>query len=515
MPDKKITTLKSNNYVFYVESTFRNDKGQPDNKRILIGKKDGDSLIPNRNYFEIFKVEQPEKDVSISDVTRIGNYILFDKIIETLDVKYILKAVFPEDYQDLLTIALYMLTNNKAMMYLEDYQEDNKNYSKIISSQKSSEIFKNISLNNRNDFFKSWIKKTKRDEYIAFDITSISSYATNNEYVERGYNRDEEDLAQVNLGVYFGESSKLPIYYNLYSGSINDKTYLQYMIEGAKEQNITSAKLVLDTGFFSESNLRYMSDNQITFIICMKNINFLRDRIEEGNIISATNRLDGLNLYGKTFTYPFKNKIFTAHIYYDNDKRSVEEKNMYGLIDKYKEELSKLKTMTETSSKKYKKFFDITLNEDETFNYKINNDLIDKFRGYLGYFACVTNDNLNSGEVLDIYRKKDVIEKHYDNLKNFIDGNRFRVHSAEGLDGKAFVNFIALIAKSQIELTLKKEFKEIVISVNKVLEELSKIKMIKVNNKKRLVQPLTKKQKELLKAFDIKESDVMKKIQKL
>ena len=515
LPNKKITTLKSNNYVFYVESTFRNDKGQPDNKRILIGKKEGDFLVPNHNYFDIFKVDKPEKEVIISDITRIGNYILFDKITETLDIKFMLKSIFPENYNNLLTIALYMLTNNKAMMYLEDYQEENKTYSKIITSQQSSEIFKNIYLNNRNDFFKKWIKKTKKDEYIAYDITSISSYATANEYVEYGYNRDGEDLAQVNLGVYFGESSKLPIYYNLYSGSINDKTYLQYMVQGAKEQNINHAKLVLDTGFFSESNLRYMADNSITFIICMQNINFIKEKIRKGNIVSSANSIKGRDVYGKAFEYPFKNKKFVAHVYYDNDKKSVEEKNLYKLIDKYEEELTTLKTITETTSKKYRKFFDIIINEDETFTYIKNHELIDDFRQYLGYFACLSNDDLSSTEVLEIYRKKDIIEKHYDNLKNFIDCNRFRVHSAEGLDGKIFINFISLICKSYIEDIMKRHFGEIIVSVNKTLEELAKIKMIKVNNKKRLVQPLTKKQKEILKAFDIKESDVLKKLQNL
>jgi len=519
MPESKVTIIKINkiDYVYFTIRSFRNNKGNPTCERKIIGKATDNNtmLIPNHNYFEVFNISKPEKEVNISDVIRIGNFILFDKIMENTDIKYMLKSIFSENYNDLLTVALYMLTNNKAMMYLEDYQEENKTYSKTISSQKSSEIFKNIYLNNRNDFFKKWIKKTKRDEYIAYDITSISSYASNNEYVEYGYNRDGEDLAQVNLGVYFGESSKLPIYYNLYSGSINDKTYLQYMVEGAKEQNINHAKLVLDTGFFSESNLRYMADSRITFIICMQNINFIKEKIRKGNIISSANSIKNRDVYGKVFEYQFKNKRFSAHIYYDNEKRSIEEKNLYKLIDKYEEELLKLKTITISSSKKYQKFFDIIINEDETFTYIKNHELIDDYRQYLGYFACLSNDNLSSTEVLEIYRKKDIIEKHYDNLKNFVDGNRFRVHSSEGLDGKIFVNFISLICKSYIEDIMKKHFGEIVVSVNKTLEELAKIKMIKVNNKKRLVQPLTKKQKEILKAFDIKENDVLKKLQTL
>ena len=34
-----------------------------------------------------------------------------------------------------------------------------------------------------------------------FDITSISSYGSVNEFLERGYNRDGENLSQTNLGI--------------------------------------------------------------------------------------------------------------------------------------------------------------------------------------------------------------------------------------------------------------------------------------------------------------------------
>ena len=60
MPLKNIYCIKrgKNNicYVYYILKTYRNNKGQPTNDAILIGKKDEETalLIPNDNYFDRF-----------------------------------------------------------------------------------------------------------------------------------------------------------------------------------------------------------------------------------------------------------------------------------------------------------------------------------------------------------------------------------------------------------------------------------------------------------------------------
>ena len=58
LPKKRIIKEKRNNktYVFYVLSTYRNNKHQPTNKRVSIGKLDDDTnmLIPNDTFFKYF-----------------------------------------------------------------------------------------------------------------------------------------------------------------------------------------------------------------------------------------------------------------------------------------------------------------------------------------------------------------------------------------------------------------------------------------------------------------------------
>lgn len=61
LPEKKIIKVKVRDmvYIYHVLRTFRNEKGQPTNERILIGKLDKDTgmLIPNANFFEIYDCE--------------------------------------------------------------------------------------------------------------------------------------------------------------------------------------------------------------------------------------------------------------------------------------------------------------------------------------------------------------------------------------------------------------------------------------------------------------------------
>lgn len=58
LPEKRIIKEKRGDktYVFYVLKTFRNDKNQPTNKRVSIGRLDEKTgmLIPNDTFFKYY-----------------------------------------------------------------------------------------------------------------------------------------------------------------------------------------------------------------------------------------------------------------------------------------------------------------------------------------------------------------------------------------------------------------------------------------------------------------------------
>ncbi len=56
---------------------------------------------------------------------------------------------------------------------------------------------------------------------------------------------------------------------------------------------------------------------------------------------------------------------------------------------------------------------------------------------------------------LHLYRMKDVVEKAFGNLKERLNMRRLLVSSEKGLDGKIFVEFIALILISYLDHKMK------------------------------------------------------------
>jgi transposase len=68
----------------------------------------------------------------------------------------------------------------------------------------------------------------------------------------------------------------------------------------------------------------------------------------------------------------------------------------------------------------------------------------------MGYFVLLSNDIKDPATALRIYRKKDMVEKVFDNLKERLEMRRTTVHSDQTLQGKFFLQFLALIYVSYI-----------------------------------------------------------------
>ena len=127
--------------------------------------------------------------------------------------------------------------------------------------------------------------------------------------------------------------------------------------------------------------------------------------------------------------------------------------------------------------------------------------------GQCGYFAIgETEFKKTTAEILEIYRRRDVIEKSFDNLKNELDMKRLYVHSEEGAEGKLFAAFLALVVRSQMQKQLKELMDKKQMTLRKVLIELDKVKQIISADSvvgARLLNPPTKLQKDILVALSL------------
>lgn len=103
---------------------------------------------------------------------------------------------------------------------------------------------------------------------------------------------------------------------------------------------------------------------------------------------------------------------------------------------------------------------------------------------------------------MDNYRAKDADEKLFAQIKVEMDGSRIRTHNEATTDGKTFVTFIACVIRAYMLNKLAKYLTENSTSMKKVFSQLSNITILSNHNGYRFTKALTKKQKQILLAFN-------------
>jgi len=413
-----------------------------------------------------------------------------------------------------MDISLYMLCEGNVLFYCDEWcSETYTGSGPILTSQFLSKLFESITYDDRIKFFKSWARLRSSNEYIAYDVTSFSSYSLGNDNLEWGYNRDKEKLPQFNLGMYYGERSRLPIYYCIYPGSILDKTHLKYMMQDNEILGIKNVMFVMDMGFFDVLNFKYMEEKGYLFTICVSNSLDTSKEI----LLEYRDKLKSSRYYDKyhdIYAASENTKEYSVNaninIYYDPVRALTEENSLYRRLTIMEDELSSMKSpLSKKQLKEYGKYFDVTDLGDGNISYKHNYEKIDNEKANNGFFLLLTTDiRKSSAETLEIYRRKDLVEKCFDDLKNSIDMKRVICQTKMTTDGKMFVAFISLILKSHLMNKLSEYFNENNSSIEKVLKEIRKIKVVTTQDGIKMMNPLTKKQKEILSYFNIKERDI-------
>lgn len=508
IPEKRITFKKSANgtkYVYYTTRSYRNSKGKPTSDEKSIGKIDKvtGKLIPNKNYFEIFKSAIKETDKTVVSVGLVKTY---KQIAKEIGLTKILKNNFPEDWENILNIAGYMLEEGNIMMDFKDWARRTEiDLEKQLSSQRISELFGRIEEKKRLQFLKSWLKKAKENEYIAYDVTSISSYSNQINEVSYGYNRDKESLPQINLGVYYGEESRTPLYYSMYDGSIVDKTYLPYIIELTKEIKIKSCRFVVDQGFCTQSNIKLLNSHKIRVLTLLpKNYKLYKETLKlmDSKDFSSKDYIIELSTYCKEIKADFEGTKVKLFVYYDKEKAALEERMLYEYI-KLKEKNLELLSKRNKLSKSQKQYFTVKEEGEHTISFEIDYDQIDKARKNLGYFILLATDmELDGKTALETYRMKDLIEKNFDQFKNGLSFQRLYTKNSQTTEGKLFTGFISLILRNEIRKRLKFNKNTENIRTAKAIKELNLIRILKEGNNTTLLT-LTKTQKTLIDALKI------------
>ena len=515
LPAEGVTVRRSGRYktAYKVTGAYRNNKKQPDNKRVSIGRLDASTgkLIPNDNYWLHYGSGAIEVLPSYDSVRSVGSSFLVTAILERLGVAGMLKACLgPDRAQAALTAAVYMAARGNVFEHVLDFCEGNTLHERPLTSQSSSALFASITHDERMAFFKSWAAAQAAGPCLAYDVTSFSSYAEGIQDTEWGHNRDGERLPQINLGCYLAQDSGLPVFYVTYPGSIVDKSHLPYMMAYNNELGISDASFVMDRGFCSTANVKYMASERLGFIMGVeighKATRDAVDGVREG-IVSMRNRIEP-GTYARSVRGTFYGAAATMHAYCDPARAERQRADLFRTVESWEDTLSQTAQLTVRQAARYRAYFRIGLAKDGSFAFERDYDKIDAAAINNGFFCLLTNTEADSAKALAVYRRKDMIEKGFDDLKNHIDMKRMRTHTTATTDGKMFLAFIALIAVSEVQAKLGAMMRERSWSKDAVIAELEKIKVVRASGGRRQMNPVTKTQRLVLEAFGLSEDDL-------
>jgi len=519
---------KKNGITYVYESTgyWDKEKQQARNHRKCIGKLDPvtDEFIPSKKFKENEDVPEVKRGPVPSvecKRTFFGSTYLFDAIGEKLGIHADLKRCFPDSYKQILSIAYYLIMEDRNPMsrFSKWALTHTHPYGKDIPSQRSSELFGSISEDAKQNFFLLQGKRRLEEEYLAYDTTSISSYSKLLKQVKYGVNKDHDPLPQINLALLFGDASRLPVYYRKLPGNISDVKTVQNMLADIDFLEFNKVKLVMDRGFYSEENINELYKRHYKFLIAAKtSLKLVKKELDKvrTTMVSRSHYSSKYGLYYDSFLVDWDysetkkrsgeiikdTRRLYLHLYY-NDQRATDDKIAFNkLLDILEEELVSKKRKPE-HEKLYTKYYEINETAMRGISLIPKQDAISEAEKNYGYFALMSNGVKDPLDAIEIYRSKDMIEKAFGNLKERLNLRRTSVSSDENLDGKLFVQFIALIYLSYIKKTMSDHslFKNY--TMQELLDNLDIIERFEQPGRKHRIGEITKKQTHLFECLGV------------
>jgi transposase len=508
-PFKRIKNINGQDYVYEITPFYDKELKKIRQKSVYIGK-----YIGNLDDAKKVREKLPIRVLSY------GEFVPLFDIISELNLYRILECQIGEKYtQTMLGLAMSKIVDSVGMYGVESWNEGtilSKEYNKMITkSQSISNFLKHIG---REEVIqkvsKEIIKSMSTISTLIYDITSISSYSKLINLFEYGYNRDRNDLPQINYAVVIDKGNNIPVMFDVYSGSVVDVSSLKNTIEKLKSAGVKDFVMVMDRGLFSIGNIEEMDRAGIGFIIP----GTLSNKVIKEEIINLSDEIEDVENLKKyndkpIFTKEVRVKIgereIKGYLYYEPEKaeKRVFYLKLYEILKQIEAKVLKKKYKSEKGINKvieeiggeYKRFYEWNKRERKV---DFNTDEVNKQLKVMGRFILLYRGNYSWDECLEIYHSRNIIEEGFDMLKNELQIMPLNVKNEDTLRGLLFVHFISMILRMRLQAKMKKSKLNEKYTFNLMLLELKKLKKIELEGGKIITTITTKKQKEILKHFN-------------
>ncbi len=541
----KITTKAKGGtvYVNYeIGREYYPDRKYTIPKRVTIGKlskADRTMMVPNQSFLTYFpETELPEEKFNSnrSSCLRIGTYIIVKKVFDEYKLPELLGRQFEEkDLGLFLDLIAYTITcENNAGQYYPMYAFGHPLFTegmRVYSDTKVSDFLCGMTGEESIGFLNDWNASCDHREkiYISYDSTNKNSEAGDIEMVEFGEAKVDVGAPIFNYSIAYDTKNAKPLFYETYPGSIADISQLEYMLGKAKGYGYKNIGFILDRGYFSKGNIRKMDEYGYGFVIMVKGMAKLVNRLvlenkgrfeEERKYSIRKHHVYGITVKEKLYLDDEKDRYF--HIYHSTGKEHGEKEELEETLEHLGKVLKAQYGTDYQLSDTEKEYFDTFYDRNGILTLvKEKDDVIKRALRLCGYFCIVTSDKMTAAEALDLYYSRDASEKLFRGDKSYLGNRSERTHYNESTDAEIFIEFVALIVRNRIYTKLKDELNRIdenpnYMTVPAALRELEKIEMIRGHDRiYRLDHAVTKIQKTILNAFEMDAAYVKRRAERI
>ena len=533
----KIITKKKGGttYILYqYGSEYNPEKQYAVPLRAIVGKvspSDATLMFPNEKFQIYFPDAEIPEELPLayrSCCLKIGACIIIGKVLDEYKLVPMLRKRFGSDTGLILDLVSYLIVNEEnAGQYYPDFAFTHPLLTEkmtIYSDSKVSRLLSSMTKDQCIGFLDDWNRERdhKSRIYVSYDSTNKNSDAGDIDIVEFGKAKDDKGLPVFNLSIAMDKTNRVPLFYEEYPGSVTDVSQFTFMVDKVIEYEYKKIGFILDRGYFSKENIRYIDDNGYTFIIMCKGCKALVSGLVLENQGSFETRRESAirsyKVYGITVPgrlYEDDTKVRYFHIYYNSSKQAAEREHLEQRIEKFRQFLDKHIGKPERFGKTYQEYFHLHYDRKGFFRgADERTDIIERELQLCGYFCIITSEKMTASQALVQYKGRDISEKLFRSDKTFIGSRSERVQSAQSMSSKIFIEFVALIVRNRIynllkEQMIRMESRQKYLTVPAALRELEKIEMVRRNNKTyKLDHAVTKTQKIILSSFGLDETDI-------
>lgn len=494
IPIPDFAKVNKSNDVVYVQLNTRNKRGDFNRRNIGKRAKDGTMYVNDnfrRYYPDLWNEHYGERMEAKNDFLHYGLYTAVLGILKKTKLYDVLLDSFgPNTANALIDFSMYCILyrSNSAMSYTSLMEEQALFADAPYSDSWYSDLFHKMEGSDRKRFLDKWLEKCKQDGleevWLCVDGSNNECSSESATLANQGHSKTKTNNDIVSYMYAVDSRNGMPVTYDVYYGSIVDKTEFTSIAKKLIDSGIKVKGVILDRGFCSLGVINAVEEMGCSYIIMAPSstkagtymITTYADKIR-WKVDYIVDRRGIFGIKDKTQLFSNSPKEGWTYLFFDAANGSERALRLIeNVMETYSVVLSQIKEGKElTSLHGTKKFFNLLKDENgNVTGLEYNKNEWQSELDSKGYSVLFSSDDLPPEKVDELYDMRDVSEKIYSTIKSQLGFSVTRTSGDNAILNKMMLLFVATIIRREFINTCK----EINTPTNTVIAELNKIHMI-------------------------------------